>query len=636
MTAADRILDALSSRDAHVTGRAPRWSARCPAHEDHSPSLTITSTEGRVLVHCFAGCGTGAVMTALGLTMADLYDEPSGVRYRYTDAAGQPTRTVHRSPDKCFRQSGTTAGTTELYRLPKVAQAVAAGTTVYLVEGEQDVHTAEALGAIATTSPMGAGNWAKVDPAPLTGAHVVVVPDEDDAGRRYLADVWSTLEPIAASITVKRPVVGKDLSDHVAAGHDLDDLVPLDRPVRAAGAHQLTLTPASTIKIRPVRWLWDGRIALGTLALLAGREGIGKSTVAYAKAADVTRGRLPGVYLGEARAVVVAATEDSWAHTIVPRLMAAGADLTRVYRVDVTTSENVDSTLSLPRDVTALENAVREVGAALILLDPLMSRLDAKLDTHKDAEVRLALEPIVTIADRCEAAVLGLIHVNKSGSTDPLNLVMGSRAFAAVARSVLFVMTDPEDEATRLLGTPKNNLGRSDLPTLAFQIEGLHVADTDDGPIWTSRVKWAGERSLSIRDVLESSGDSSDVRTATSEAADWLTDYLTSVGGTDDSATIKAIGRKADHSPDALKRARTRIGAVCESHGFPRRTFWTLPFSTAPTALTTPTALTAPTAPTGSVSAVGAVGAVGGRTTEPAPTDQLWSSRPTDDDRNAA
>ena len=65
------------------------------------------------------------------------------------------------------------------------------------------------------------------------------------------------------------------------------------------------------------------------------------------------------------------------------------------------------------------------------------------LDTHKDAEVRQALEPIVKLADRSSLCVLGLIHVNKSTTSDPLSALMGSRAFAAVARSVLFVMVDP-------------------------------------------------------------------------------------------------------------------------------------------------------------------------------------------------
>src|SRR3954467_8601890 len=85
---------------------------------------------------------------------------------------------------------------------------------------------------------------------------------------------------------------------------------------------RLKLTPVSTIPIRPVRWLWAGRLPLGALSLLGGREGTGKSTVAYSLAAAVTRGQLDGRHHGQPRSVLVAATEDSWEHTIVPRLLA--------------------------------------------------------------------------------------------------------------------------------------------------------------------------------------------------------------------------------------------------------------------------------------------------------------------------
>jgi hypothetical protein len=386
----------------------------------------------------------------------------------------------------------------------------------------------------------------------------------------------------------------------------------------AAVGRTVQLTRASSIKVRPVHWLWADRVALGTLALLGGREGVGKSTVAYLLAADVTRGRLPGHYGGKSKAVIVAATEDSWAHTIVPRLMAAGADLDLVYRVDVMSFAGVETGLSLPRDLVKLEESARQVDAALILLDPLMSRLDAKLDTHKDAEVRLALEPLVRLADVTAAAVVGLIHVNKSHSTDPLTTLMASRAFAAVARAVLFVMLDPDDERIRLLGQPKNNLGRTDLATLTFRIESAHVADTDEGPVWSGRVHWTGERDQSIRDALEASSETADARSATGEAAGWLLDHLTAKGGTDESANIKREGAKAGHSQDALKRARRRIKATIQASGFPRTTYWTLPNSDGQSeqhsrSSSGESALTAPTALNGLTGkAVGAVGAVGG------------------------
>jgi hypothetical protein len=342
------------------------------------------------------------------------------------------------------------------------------------------------------------------------------------------------------------------------------------------GRRTIALTAASSIKPRPVRWLWDGRIATGTLGLVGGREGIGKSTTTYQITADITRGRLPGAYHGKPKAVIVAATEDSWEHTIVPRLMAADADLDLVYRVDVATSAGFNGSLSLPGDLDALRELVVQVDAAMVLLDPLMSRLDARLDTHKDAEVRLALEPLVALADRCEIAVIGLIHVNKSTSTDPLTMLMASRAFAAVARAVLFVTVDPDNPQIRFLGQPKNNLGRTDLPCRIFTIQGVKVADSDEGPVWTAKIVWEGETDRTIDEILRTAAETNDTRAAVAEAAAWLTDYL-QLHPVVPSKQVKQDGSKADHSENSLKRARHKIGAGVKPFGFPRTTYWSKP-----------------------------------------------------------
>lgn len=368
-----------------------------------------------------------------------------------------------------------------------------------------------------------------------------------------------------------------------------DDLVisdPTDDDAPSAagdGGRRLILTPASRIRPRRVRWLWDGRLALGTLSLLAGAEGLGKSTLAYWLAARITRGELPGEDARHPRSVLVCATEDSWDYTIVPRLIASGADLDRVFQVEIATAGGIHSTLSLPRDLHAVEDAATYSDASLLILDPLMSRLDGALDTHRDAEVRQALEPLVAVADRTRMAVLGLIHHNKSGSTDPLQLVMASKAFTAVARSVHSVVRDPEDESDRrrLFGTPKNNLGSCDLPTLAFTIAS-HAVSTDDGTAWTGRLEWAGEVSGTIADAVRRGSLDDETRTATGEAAAWLADYVQASGGRASSASIRAAGKIAGHSVDALKRARTRVGLDVESEGFPRVTYWCSPVSAAP------------------------------------------------------
>ena len=93
----DRLLDALADRV--VRSNQVQASARCPAHDDTNPSLSIRASEGRVLVYCHAGCETVDVLAALDLTMADLFDSPNGVTYRYDDG-----RVVRRTPDKRFWQ----------------------------------------------------------------------------------------------------------------------------------------------------------------------------------------------------------------------------------------------------------------------------------------------------------------------------------------------------------------------------------------------------------------------------------------------------------------------------------------------------------------------------------------------------
>jgi hypothetical protein len=174
-----------------------------------------------------------------------------------------------------------------------VLAAVVAGTTIHITEGEKDADALVTIGAVATTSPMGAGSFRKVDTSPLAGAHVVLVPDQDTEGARYCRDVLDALTGVAASVRVAAPKVGKDAADHVAAGYGIADLViEQNEP----GHRLVKLTKASSITVRPVKWLWDKRVALGTLALLAGREGIGKSTLAYTLAAQITRGELPGSY----------------------------------------------------------------------------------------------------------------------------------------------------------------------------------------------------------------------------------------------------------------------------------------------------------------------------------------------------
>jgi hypothetical protein len=340
----------------------------------------------------------------------------------------------------------------------------------------------------------------------------------------------------------------------------------------------LVTTPTDTVALRRVRWLWRDRLPLGSLLLLGGREGVGKSILAYTLAAQITRGTLSGELHGQPRAVVVSATEDSWSHTIKPRLLVANADLKRVHRVQAVGAHGTPEPVVLPFDVEALADTTLDLDAALVILDPIISRLDAALDTHRDSEVRQGLEPLAEHADRGGFSVLGLIHVNKGASKDPLTMLMASRAFVAVARSVLFTTLDPEQPGMRLLGEPKNNLGRTDLPTLLFDIvEQLAGVDAVDGtPVTTGALRWQGVSQRTIEEAVHDAGRSRDAKDAQQEAEGWLRDYLRHEPVAE-SKDVKAAAKDEGIAERTLHRAREKIGAGIRHVGFPRRTIWSAP-----------------------------------------------------------
>lgn len=329
---------------------------------------------------------------------------------------------------------------------------------------------------------------------------------------------------------------------------------------------QILATPLSQIEPEPTDWLWQNRAATGAFNLLAGREGLGKSTVAYWMAAEVTHGRLEGHYFGQPKSVIIAATEDSFPKTIVPRLLAAGANLDRIFRVDVAENDGVIRELLLPFDIDGLGAAITENDAALVILDPLMSRISGGIDTHKDADVRQALEPITRICEQTNATLLGVIHHNKMATDDPNSAVMGSRAFTAVARAVHSVVADPEDEigARKIFETTKNNLGRLDLPALTFTIEGVDIPTREGRPAKAGALVWGGESDLRARDAMRAAGRPN---TKTKECRDWLRGFLNQSGGIASKGQVMDAAKAVDYSERTVERASKDLGIVKRKDG---------------------------------------------------------------------
>ncbi len=261
-----------------------------------------------------------------------------------------------------------------------------------------------------------------------------------------------------------------------------------------AESRKVRLTKASTFKIKAVRWVWQGRMPLGEITLIPGREGVGKSTFLAWQAAQLTRGDLPGMWYGTKRAVLYAATEDSWEHTIAPRMLAAGADMDLVYRIDVEVFEGRFGKLNLPVDVRLLTSAAREVEAAALMCDPVISVLSDQVNTFKAQELRGALEPLRQAAEDAGMAVAGLVHFNKGKDNDVLTAVSGSRAWTEVARAVIAIAKDPDAEQyTCVVSQVKNNLGRMDVPHMAYTIASTVVETDGGGAAEVGRLAWTSE-----------------------------------------------------------------------------------------------------------------------------------------------
>ncbi|WP_236793864.1 AAA family ATPase [Amycolatopsis sp. GM8] len=326
------------------------------------------------------------------------------------------------------------------------------------------------------------------------------------------------------------------------------------------GARRVKLTPAAGIRLRPTFWLWDGRMPHGALTIGPGREGIGKSLFCSWLAARVTRGELPGVHYGQPKGVIYAATEDSWERTLAGRLVVAGADMQRVYRVEVEHITGHHVPLSLPVDCNALGAEIIRHDIGLLIVDPLISAVDGSLNTNQDADLRRALEPLAELADRTDCAVFGLAHFNKATGTDVLSRIMGGRAFSAVARAAIaFARDNTTDDGTAVISQVKNNLGRLDLPSLRYRVDSVEL-ETEEGPAQWGQLVMLGETDVHVNDLLDEAPGGKDETKDAGEVAEWLRDYLAAAGGSAEVNEIFEQGKAAGGwSESQIRRAKKKL-----------------------------------------------------------------------------
>lgn len=352
---------------------------------------------------------------------------------------------------------------------------------------------------------------------------------------------------------------------------------PFDTSPRLYGT-QITITNAASLKPEPVSWLWPGWLAAGKLHILGGAPGTGKTTLALAMAAVVSTGRhWPDGTQAPRRHVVIWSGEDDPADTLTPRLVASGADLTRIHFVGDVFDSYGRRGFDPARDMRPLAEKLAGIGdIGLLIVDPVVSAVAG--DSHKNAEVRRGLQPLVELAASLGCALLGITHFSKGTvGRDPTERITGSLAFGALARLVMVAAKEQQSEegseARRVLLRAKSNIGRDDG---GFEYE-LQQQDLAAFPgVMATRAVFGMAMQGTARDILaEADASDEDGTNSLADCKRFLQDLL--ADGPVSSKQVKADADGAGHSWRTVRRAQKALGIESVKEGLRGGWVWRLP-----------------------------------------------------------
>lgn len=352
---------------------------------------------------------------------------------------------------------------------------------------------------------------------------------------------------------------GADL--HEIIGSARDELAEIEsRGLRQAAP----LGPqASEVEKRNVRWLCPGYIPRGRVTDLEGNPNEGKSLFACDLAARISSGDVgPDGAPCDPGAVIMVSAEDDAGDTIRPRLEAAGARLDKITLIGFTMPDG--EPLTLPQHLPLIEAEIRRANAHLVVIDPLSPYLSEATDSHRDQSVRRMLAELSAVAERTDAAILIIRHLNKrNDSGNPLFRSAGSVAFVAACRAAFLIASDPDDDTEdvnsrrRVLAPLKMNIAR--MPdSLSFRI-----VSTETG---APRLSWdTTPADRSARDLLREPDRDDSNADAIGDAMAFLATELGN--GPRPSAEMFEAAAAHNICATTLKRARQKLGVKSRKSG---------------------------------------------------------------------
>ena len=393
-------------------------------------------------------------------------------------------------------------------------------------------------------------------------ARIILAPDNDES-QDAVKKATHAARKDGCEIIVPEVSDGTDFNDvHQTAGLDEIRRQFADNATKPR-LHDLALVELKDVTPRAVEWLWPGKFALGKLVLLGGVPSTGKTTISHSIVSIVSNGgQWPFSYDRAPRGrAIILTCEDDLDDTVVPRLMAAGADLSRVSAIHSVAGQADDrhKPFVLAQDLHQLDGLLKErPDTLLVVFDPLSAFLGAE-DSHRDADVRQVLGPLCQLAADHRITVLGIGHLNKNEAQSAMARFMGSGGIIAAARSAY--LTASIDDQLMMLPV-KNNLAPKDQATgLTYQIKTALIADG----ITTSLVEWTGETDLWANDALAQEAASTRAPRLL-EAKEFLADLLTS--GPQRQEIIETAAREKGIKFRTVRRAKEDLGYTSHKDGF--------------------------------------------------------------------
>ena len=340
----------------------------------------------------------------------------------------------------------------------------------------------------------------------------------------------------------------------------------------------LNLVRMSDINPQRIVWLWKGWLALGKFTVLAGAGGCGKTNLAIALAAIITSGGVfpDGTHSEEKGEVIILSMEDDPDDTIQPRLIANGADTSKIFMIDDITNEKGEKIAFDPlRDMRLIEDILKvNSNIKLLIVDPIVSLVSG--DMNKANDVRRSLQPLVELANKYKFSILGITHFSKgSANSSPADRVIGSQAFTALARMV-WSAAKSDDESSCILVRSKSNISKLD-GGIEYTLKEVSVPDPkNDEEIPATRVDWLGIIDGYAKELLEETETKNVQVSAVDKAKDFLIDLL-SENGKMPSNEINQKAEIKNISWASVRRAKQILEIVCCREN--NKLYWALPDS---------------------------------------------------------